>query len=218
MIKVCALIPARGGSKRVPNKNIRPINGVPLIGYTIGAAKESQLIDEVWVSTNDKQISEISTYFGANVIDRPDNICEDTSSSELALFHFAENVDFDVLVFIQATSPLIDPKFLDESIKKIIDKECDSVLSVCEDNRFYWDKNSKPINYDPLNRPRTQDKEPWFMETGSFYATTKHCLLESGCRISGNIGYVVVPQLYSFEIDYEEDFDLLESIMSKKHH
>jgi CMP-N-acetylneuraminic acid synthetase len=215
MTKVCSVIPTRGGSKRLPKKNIKPLNGIPLIAYTIEASKKSKLIDEVWVATDSKEIDDVSTEFGANVLYLPEHLTKDTCASDPSVLYFAEQVDFDILVYIQATSPMVESKFLDEGVQKILNGECDSILSVSKDDRFYWDKDGNPINYDPLHRPRTQDKEPWYKETGSFYITTRERLMDSKCRLSGKTGYVVVPQVYSFEIDTEEDFELLEIIMRK---
>jgi len=105
-MKTVALILARGGSKEIPKKNIQPLSGEPLISYAINSAKWSD-VDEVWVSTDDKIIKSISEGLGVKVIDRPDEFATDESPSEDALLHFAENIDFDVLVFIQPTSPLL---------------------------------------------------------------------------------------------------------------
>jgi len=151
---------------------------------------------------------------GAKVLDRPKEIAGDTASSESALLHFAKHVDFDILVFIQCTSPLTLPEHLTEGVQKVAHSEADSCLAVSEDVRFYWDTRKKPINYDPLHRPRTQDKERWFKETGAFYVTRKDSLLESKCRISGKIDFVVVPERYSHEIDTYEDLELISFILS----
>ena len=110
-MKIVSLIPARGGSKEIPDKNIVNLNGKPLIYYTIQASKNSS-IDETWVSTNSSKISVISEGYGANIIKRPHDISKDDSKSEEALIHFAERVDFDIIVFIQATSPLLTSKYI----------------------------------------------------------------------------------------------------------
>ena len=130
-MKTVALILARGGSKEVPKKNIRLLSGEPLISYCINTAKYSN-VNEIWVSTDNKTIKGISTGLGAKVIDRPDEFATDESPSEDALLHFAENIDFDVLVFIQPTSPLLRPSYINEGLEKI--KEYDSVFSVYKEH------------------------------------------------------------------------------------
>lgn len=213
MIKIVSVILARGGSKRIPNKNILQIKGKPLIGYAIEASKQCLFIHKTWVSTDSDEIMLAAFRHNALCLKRPDELCQDTSSSEDALLHFANSVDFDVLVFLQCTSPLTKPYQLEEGIEKILSGSCDSVLSVCEDKRFYWNSNKQPINYDPLNRVRSQDKEMWYKETGAFYITTRDALLKSKCRISGKIDFVVVPEKESFEIDTIDDFQIIEKLL-----
>jgi len=216
---VAALIPARGGSKRIPGKNLLPVNGKPLLSYTIDTALRCDGIGSVWVSTDDDEIAEAAKNFRSQVIRRPNELAEDTSSSEDALLHFAKNVDFDILVFIQATSPLTTAEQLKEGLRKVVDGEAESVLSVTEDRRFYWWANHQSgqkiaINYEPQLRPRSQDKELWYKETGAFYITRRDNLLASKCRISGNIDFVVVPEVYGLEIDTYEDVGLIEAVLS----
>lgn len=215
-MKIVSIIPARGGSKRVLNKNVKLINGLPLITYVIRASKGCTLIAETWVSTNNSNIAYVADACGCKIIHRPEHLCSDTSTSEEALLHFAEYVDFDILVFMQATSPLTLSYDLEKGLNSIMHGNADSVLSVCEDVRFYWNKDKTPINYDPLNRPRSQDKEKIYKETGAFYITTREALLKSKCRISGITDFVIVPESRSFEIDTEEDFAITEAILKSQ--
>ena len=212
-MKTVALIPARGGSKRIKNKNIIDLCGKPLIGYAIEAAQNCDLIDSVWVSTNDPLISVEAKNFGVSVLDRPDALAGDTATSESALLHFAENAAFDILVFMQATSPLTRPEHLTQGIEMVANAQADSCLSVCADTHFYWDSRGYPLNYDLNDRPRSQDIEKRYRETGSFYISKKEALLKSKCRVSGRIGYVVLPLHQSFEIDTYEDLRIVEAIM-----
>jgi len=210
-LKAVALIPARGGSKRIPGKNIVDLVGKPLIAWTIEAALGCKLIEEVWVSTDCPEIAEVAKAFGASVHDRPKELASDTATSESALLEFAKSqaTSFDALVFMQATSPLTQPEHLTQGVKCVSDGEADSCLAVSEDVRFYWDTNRTPINYDLAHRPRTQDKERWYKETGAWYITRKECLLKSGCRLSGKIEFVVVPERYSHEIDTYDDLEFI---------
>ncbi|MBC8442870.1 MAG: acylneuraminate cytidylyltransferase family protein [Proteobacteria bacterium] len=210
-MKTIALILARGGSKEIPRKNIQPLSGEPLISYAINSAKWSR-VDEVWVSTDSSSIKNISEGLGAKVIDRPSEFATDESASEDALLHFAENVDFDILVFVQPTSPLLRPSYINEGLEKM--KEYDSVFSVYEEHWLpRWDLQLNPIGFDNYSRPRRQDRESVYVENGAFYITTKDKLLESKTRISGNIGIVKMKMQDSFQIDTQDDLDMVEKFL-----
>ena len=211
-MKIVSIIPARGGSKGIPNKNIKDINGQPLISYNIEASIKSN-IDETWISTDDDVISNISSKYGAKVLKRPEYLADDNASSDDVLLHFAENVEFDILVFLQCTSPLTTFEDINGAIKLLNTCEFDSVLSVCDNHGgwlcggFTWEiigKQASP-DYDINNRPRRQDCTPSFRENGAIYVTTRDALLKSKCRISGDIGLYIMPRQRSFEIDEPED-------------
>ena len=210
-MKTVAVILARGGSKGVPNKNIKMLGGEPLIYYTINAAKWSG-VDEVWVSTDSSVIKSLSKKFGARVLDRPVNISGDKSSSEEALLHFAENIDFDKLVFIQPTSPLLTPEDINSGLK--LSEKHDSVLSAYREHWYpRWTMHREPLNFQNENRPRRQDRRSCFVENGAFYITRKDLLLKSKCRTSGNIGiYEMLPEK-SVQIDSESDFKYVEKLL-----
>lgn len=213
MNKIVALIPARGGSKGIPKKNIINLNGYPLIYYTIEASKKTS-INEIWVSTDDEEIKNIALNYGAKVIDRPPELSTDKSSSEDALLHFAENVDFDILVFIQNTSPMLKSEDINKGIDKIINEEYDSIISLSIANDLLmWNENIKPINYDLMSRGRRQERKDLYIENGAFYITKRECLLESKCRISGKIGFVQIPYWRSFQIDDYDDLDGISKLM-----
>lgn len=212
MGKAVSIILARGGSKGIPRKNLVDINGRPLIAYAIQASLEST-VDEVWVSSDDDEILAVSAGLGAKTIRRPAELATDTSSSEGALLHFAEHVDFERMVFIQATSPMIVAEDIDRALALL--GEYDSVLSVTEFTQFVW-IDGQP-NYDINNRKRRQDSSPAYLETGSFFATTKAALLQSRNRLSGRIGYCEVPKLRAFDVDSYDDLELVRRLMRLLH-
>lgn len=213
-MKTVALILARGGSKEIPNKNIKNINGKPLICYTINSAKKSK-VDEVWVSTDCKKIKDISLKSEARVIDRPAEISLDTSQAEEALLHFAENIDFDIMVFIQPTSPLLQSSYINEGLLKI--NSYDSVFSAHKEHWTpRWSLDVRPIDWDVKNRPRRQDIEEVYVENGAFYITTKNNLINSKNRFSGNIGVVEMPFSEGFQVDSLQDFKFIESLIKIK--
>ena len=206
-MKTVGLILARGGSKGIPNKNIQMLSGMSLISYSINAAKYSS-IDEVWVSTDSAHIKTVAKKHGANVLDRPRELATDKSPSEDSLLHFADNVDFDRLVFIQPTSPLVRPKYIDEGLEKM--NKYDSVFSVYKEHWLpRWDLSVCPLNFELHNRPRRQDRKDVYVENGAFYITTKESLLNSSLRVSGNIGVVEMPMSESFQVDNWDDFNLI---------
>jgi N-acylneuraminate cytidylyltransferase len=206
--RAVTVIPARGGSKGIPRKNLVDVNGLPLIGYAIRASLASG-VAETWVSSEDDEILEAAARFGARPLRRPRELAADTSSSEEALLHFAENVDFDRLVFLQATSPMILADDIDRALALL--DEYDSVLSVTEFTQFVW-IDGKP-NYDLNQRKRRQDSAPAYLETGSLFATSRQALLRSRNRLSGRIGYCLVPKLRAFDVDSPEDLEVVRKLM-----
>ena len=202
------LIPARGGSKGIPKKNLIPLNGNPLIYHAITASINSN-VKETWVSTDCPEIARISKEIGACVIMRPKLISQDHSPSEDALLHFAkENVNFDNLVFMQATCPFVIPEDINESLRLLT--TFDSVISVSKCDQFFWE-GAQPM-YDINNRKRRQNREQVFIETGSIFTTKRSCLLSSKNRISGNIGFVEIPKWRAVDIDTYDDLMMAEVI------
>jgi len=209
MLKVITLIPARGGSKGIPKKNIIDICGKPLIAYAIEASLKSES-SQTWVSTDDDEISKISREYGAKVIKRPNEISTDNATSESALIHFTDQVkEFDIIIFLQATCPFVIADDINDAL--IAMKNFDSVVSVSKFDQFLW-VGSKPT-YDLNSRKRRQNREQTFVETGSLFATTRKNLLKSQNRISGKIGFVEVPKWRSIDIDTYEDLELARKIM-----
>ena len=210
-MKIVSIIPARKGSKGIPNKNIIDLCGKPLIYYAIKASTKS-IVEETWVSSDSEEILNISRNFGAKTIKRPAKLSDDNATSESVLLHFAENVDFDILVFIQCTSPLIEFNDINRGVEKM--KTFDSVLSVTETNQFFWNSNG-PL-YDLNKRARRQDDIKRYLETGSFFITSKKNLLKSNNRLSGNIGFVEIPKSRAFDIDCYEDLKIVKTLISSK--
>ena len=210
-MKTIGLILARGGSKGIPNKNLQVINGTSLLEYSINAAKYSD-IDEVWVSTDSTHIKSHALSLGAKVIDRPDRIARDESPSEHALIHFAdEGPDFDRLVFIQPTSPLISPEYINKGL--LLMNKHDSVFSCYREHWLpRWSLEIEPLNFDNKRRPRRQDRTDVYVENGAFYITTKSLLLKNKTRVSGAIGVVEMSPYESFQIDTWDDLNFMEKL------
>tara|TARA_B100000085_G_C18536033_1_gene510047 strand:- start:781 stop:1425 length:645 start_codon:yes stop_codon:yes gene_type:complete len=206
-----SVILARGGSKGIPNKNIIKLNGKPLLQYAIDASKESKA-NETWVSTNCPLIKNVANGLGAYTIQRPSEISQDHSKSDEALIHFAENIDFDVLVFIQPTSPLLKSEDINRGLEMI--KDYDSVFSVYREHWIpEWNLDGTPHNWDLNNRPMRQDVPETYVENGAFYITTHEALLNSKLRYSGKVGMVEMPKHRSFQIDTIDDLELIKKLL-----
>ncbi len=210
-MKITSVILARGGSKAIPQKNIIDINGNPLLYYTSTASINSN-VDETWVSTDCVKIKDVALNLGCRVIDRPKEISNDNSKSDEALVHFAKNIDFDILVFIQPTSPLLRAEDINKGIEMM--KDYDSVFSVYKEHWIpEWNLDGTPHHWDVSNRPMRQDVPETYVENGAFYITTKKALLDSGLRYSGKIGMTEMPKNRSFQIDTMEDLKLITKIL-----
>ena len=213
-MKIISVLLARGGSKGIPFKNIVDLNGKPLISYTIEASLQSN-VDETWVSTDSSEIASVSSTYGASVIDRPSDISTDTSQSEEALLHFTDNHDFDIMVFIQASSPLIKSEDIDKGLKMM--DEYDSVFTVHKEHWLpRWTLDVKPSGWGMdkwPNRPMRQEVSERYVENGAFYITRRDSLLDSKLRYSGNIGALQLPLERSFGIDTYEDLELVNKII-----
>jgi len=225
MTSSIAIIPARGQSKRIKNKNLSEINGIPLIAHTIKHAVQSKGISEIYVSTDCEEIARVSDKYGAQVIHRPKEISDDLSSSESALLHALDYrksnglKDPEYVVFLQCTSPIRKPNDIDNAIKNIIDSGANSLLSVCDNKRFIWkneNENGASINYDYMDRKREQDMEKQYQENGSIYIVQTSHLRETNNRLGGKISFYEMDYWSSFQIDEPEDFELIAWIMSRK--
>jgi len=211
-MKIVSITLARGGSQEVPRKNIKLLNEKPLIYYVLNSI-ENAGISERWVSTDDQEIANIANSFGANILMRPPEMALNTSKSEEALKHFSDNVDFDIMVFVQTTSPMIQPCYINQGIE-MMKSGYDSVFTAYKEHWSpRWTLEVEPINWETHNRPMRQEVRENYVENGSFYMTTKEAFVKTGLRYSGKIGVVEMPFSESFQIDSYDDFDLIESLM-----
>lgn len=218
-MKNIAFIPIRSGSKGIKDKNIKDFNGKPLCYWTIKSSSESKSIDEIYVSTDSKKIIDIVESFQLPKVKtflRSKKTALDTSSTESAMLEFIEKMNFDkesIFILIQATSPFTKSGDIDDGIRKI--SKGSSVLSVCNFNRFVWDKNV-PLNYDFLNRNRRQDQNGYYLENGAFYISYINDIIKTKSRISGKIKFQIMSEESSIEIDTQMDWDLAEFLHLKK--
>ncbi|MEV9526251.1 acylneuraminate cytidylyltransferase family protein [Aliarcobacter butzleri] len=226
-----AIIPARGGSKGLPGKNIKELCGKPLIAWSIEAGLKSKYLDEVMVTTDYQDIANIAKEYGANVpFLRPDVLSSDMATSFDVIKHTIEfyknefDKEFDYIVLLEPTSPLRESSDIDIAIKQLIDSNADSIVGICktEDQNpaFLVLKNEKNYisgyeNQDMKVLRRQEIKDVYFFE-GTIYISKTEVLLNKKTFYHDNtIGYVV-PKYKSLEIDDIDDFIMVESIMKYK--
>ncbi|MEW2013898.1 MULTISPECIES: acylneuraminate cytidylyltransferase [Microbacterium] len=205
-----AIIPARGGSKGVPGKNVARVGGIPLVARAVRAALTSGAIDLVVVSTDDAAIADAARAAGARVVDRPADISGDQASSESALLHAldtlaAEGITPRVTAFLQATSPFIPAAALGEAVALVRGGRADSVFSARESYEFVWRRDAagaaSALGHDAAHRPRRQDRDPHYVETGAFYVFTTDGFREARHRFFGRTEIVEVPEETAIEVD-----------------
>lgn len=220
-----AIIPARGGSKRLPRKNILDLCGKPLMAWSIEAGLRSKYIDKVVVSSDDDEILSISNKFGAKTIKRPDEFASDTATTFDAIKHVVENFEkYDYIILLQPTSPLRDEKHINEAIKFLEEKKADAIISVCEmDHSPLWsntlpkDGSMNSFLKDEVLNKRSQDLEKYYRINGAIYiCKTERLLEEKTFFINDNIFAYKMDKKSSIDIDEEIDFQIAITIQNKR--
>ncbi|WP_418345008.1 cytidylyltransferase domain-containing protein [Rhodococcus pyridinivorans] len=213
---VIAIIPARGGSKGIPKKNLQKVGGRELIVRAIEACRSAQRITTVIVSTDDDTIARVARSAGAEVHMRPDDLATDTASSESALLHVLDAVQRqartpDVVAFVQCTSPFIRAIDLDGAIAQLWESAADTVISVTPSHRFIWEFDAgqlRGVNHDGITRKRRQDLKQQYLETGAFYILRTSGFIEKKTRFFGKTEAFVVPEWTAHEIDTPDDLEI----------
>ena len=213
------MIPARMGSKRVKNKNLRMIDGIPLIQYIVNAAKDSSILDEIYINSESKQFESIAKESNINFYQRPEELSSDTATNDDFVLDFINNVECDVLVQLLPTSPFISTEEIDEFIKVMTDRNFETMISV-SDVRIECIYNGKPINFDQKEQtPPSQLLEPIKSYACSLMGWQVNKFRENINRYSaayhggdGSVGFFELKGYSTVDIDNEEDFVLAESI------
>lgn len=221
--KILVVIPARGGSKGIPRKNIRLLNNKPLISYSISIARASQYVDDVVVTTDDSEIALIAEKFGASVIRRAGELAADDVPLDPVIYDAMIQKEklafdeYDIVITLQPTSPLLKPQTLDAAIEKFEDFGVDSVISVVDDRHLSWGYDENNQRYFPnyIERLNRQYLPKSFKETGAILATRRSFMHEDS-RLGSNIDLVEVSREESVDIDDYDDWWIAENYLQKK--
>lgn len=221
-MNVTAIIPARGGSKGIPRKNVKELDGKPLIAYIIETALDVGEIDRVIVSTDDEEIADVAKKYGADVpFIRPEGLARDETPTLPVLQHviqqLGEDHKPDIVVLLYATSPLVGAERVSEAIAMLKDGGFDSVLSVVEDRKHYWIKtNGSYERLYPKVLKNRQLVKPLFKENGAIYVCKRGLLMEDDEIVGGNVGLLVMEEDESIDIDELLDFEITEFLMRRR--
>jgi YrbI family 3-deoxy-D-manno-octulosonate 8-phosphate phosphatase len=216
MPTVLAVIPARGGSKGVPGKNLAPVGGVPLVARAVRACREARLVTDVVVSTDDPSIAEAARGAGAEIVLRPAAIAGDTATSEAAVLHAMDDYEarheavVDVVLLVQCTSPFITHEEVQGVAAAVVEEGADSALTAAPTHGFVWrtdEDGAFGVNHDKSSRPRRQDRPQEFLETGTAYAMRADGFRTAGHRFFGRTTLVRTDPDRVLEIDEPGDLD-----------
>jgi N-acylneuraminate cytidylyltransferase len=218
---VAVIIPARGGSKGVPRKNLRSVGGVPLIGRAVAASLAARSAGSVWVSTDDAEIADVATRYGAKIVSRPAELAADETSSEAALLHAldvlrANGVQPRITVFVQCTAPFVVGDDIDGVVDRLVRENADSAFAAAYFHGFLWEQDgggaARGLDHSPGERKRRQDLTRRYVEAGSVYAFRTDGFRTARRRFFGRISLYEIPRERCWEIDEESDLDVAESL------
>ena len=221
-MRIDAIILARGGSKGIPNKNLKLVNGKPLIFWTIEQLKCCDQINDIWVSSDSDQILEYADQNDAKTIKRPSLLANDQASSESAWLHaitYIEEklkIETNLIVAPQVTSPIRSSDDFSNAIDIFLNEDADSLLSVARlSDYFVWESNGsnfQPVNHDFKKRVTRQDIPYTYLENGSIYIFKTKVIKENNNRLGGKIGYEIFPEEFGRQLDTYLDLEVLKSI------
>jgi CMP-N-acetylneuraminic acid synthetase len=220
LLKILAVVPARGGSKGVPGKNIRLLGNKPLIGYTLKTAMSVGMIDDLIVSTDDNDISDVANRYGVEVLHRPSEFATDNSSTESVIIHVLDKMsengrNYDVVLVLEPTSPFRSIETIVQTIKLFSNKDVDSVLAVRETRENIGNIIGNifvPIN--PEAPRRRQLRKPMYVESSTIYAVRTDYLLKYKTLVSSKWTPILVTEGESIDINIEHDFKIAESYIN----
>lgn len=216
--KVTALVPMKGNSERVPNKNIRDLNGKPVCHWILESLSRSKYVDEVIINTDSPKIKEIVSGFDfVKVIDRPEYLLGDAVSIQPLIAHDIEHANNDIILQTHSTNPLLKTETIDSAIEAYIEnsEEHDALFSVTPFQQRYYFKNGKAVNHDPQRLIQTQLLEPLYHENSCIYIFSRETNRKVQNRLGKNPYLLEMDHLESADIDEWHDFLWVEFLMNK---
>lgn len=222
--QVVAIIPARGGSKGVPRKNVRDVGGKPLIAWTIEEAKQSRYIDRLIVSTDDEEIATVATSYGCESIKRPEELSQDDTPTIDAVFHALARMDsYDYVVLLQPTSPLRVTEDIDRCLEICMENDVHSCVSICEtETSPYWmyrlneDKRLSKLVQSEKRYTRRQDTPKVYALNGAVYVANIQWLIRERSFVADDtVGYIM-PRERSLDIDTPLDLEFVDFLMRQR--
>lgn len=219
--KITCLIPVRSGSKRIKNKNIRKINGVPLVKYVCSKIIKSKKINRFYLASDKISIFNKLGKLKKNIsfFERSKRSSYDNSHTETVIEEFLNKTNIQgIIILLQVTNPFVNHSHLDKAISLLKEKRLDCVLSAVKSKSFYWTakKNTNPINYNFNKRKFSQDYKGHFVENGSFYIFYQKNFLKYKKRLHGRIGIYEMPKESIHEIDDKKDLQIISKLLRNK--
>lgn len=213
-MKVVAVVPMKLNNRRLPQKNTKPFtNGLPLCSYILNSLLNIDAIDDIYVYCSNHEICNYLPQ-GVKYLERPISLDQDTTKINEVLESFANTIHADVYVMAHTTAPFIKSESIDAGLKAVISGKYDSAFAVKRLQDFLW-KDNLPLNYELDNIPRTQDLEPIFEETSSFYIYRSEIIVKLHRRIGNSPLLVEVSEIEGIDIDEPEDFEIADAVYNK---
>lgn len=212
--KVFAIIPARGGSKGIPHKNLQRVGDHSLVGRAVNVCQRVPEVSEIFVSSDSEAILREANNYGAFGHSRPPELALDSSTSEEAISHWLEGLGDipEIVVFVECTSPFICPESISKAIALVQDEQFDSVFSAAPTDVLLWEEDESgtfaPLAHNPFRQTLRQQRKARFVETGAFFVFRARDYLRENCRFFGRIGAVIVDPRHAIEIDEPWHLDL----------
>lgn len=215
-MKIAAFIPIKTTSKRVPGKNFRLLNEVPLYKYIISNTVNAGCFDEIYVDTDSDEIQEYANKLNLNIINRKKELAEDDANgNDLLVYHASITEDVDYFFQLFATAPLLSSKTINGCVNQLINGENDSCFTVTEETGWFWFQDY-PVNYRPDVLPRSQDAKKVLKESTGLYGISKEALLKYSCRIGAHPIMIKIDSIEALDIDTEHEFSIVEKFIQDK--